>query len=217
MRVSLGSRDAMTDFTRNMLKGLALALFVATGFSAWVTFLRLTVGTAPFDRLDTTYQDVVLVYYAGGFSGGILLGLLWPLRRWVLGSALLGVVGVFPMYYGFAIQQSPRSEWLAARNLWTALLLSLFVGTCIGTGIWLREHPRGPNWVDTLRYPTSATVRTLWLVALATTVIAWFIGLRWAGKWPAAVALVLFIVPLGFAIGVSVVAARRNSQSQEHH
>ena len=202
----------MKALGRNLGKGIGLGLFVATGFTAWVTFLRLAVGTAPFDRLETTYAQVVQVYYAGGLAGGFLRGLLWPLRRSVVGSALLGVVGVFPMYYGFAIQQSPRSEWFSGNTLATALVLSAIVGSCVGTGAWLSDHPQGPAWVDALRYPTPATVTKLWVFAVAAASVAWFLGLRWAGEWPAVLALVLFMVPLGFAVGVSVVASRRGSR-----
>jgi hypothetical protein len=45
----------------NLLKGLSLGLFLATGLSAWVLLLRIRGGTVPFDRLDTTFTDVVVV------------------------------------------------------------------------------------------------------------------------------------------------------------
>src|SRR6266550_3208488 len=88
------------NLERNLLRGVGFGLLVATGFSAWVTFVRLVSGTEPFDRLHTTYGAVIELYYAGGFSGGVFIGLLWSLRRWPLGSMLLGIIGVFPLYYG---------------------------------------------------------------------------------------------------------------------
>jgi hypothetical protein len=200
--------------TKNIASGIGIGLFIATGFTAWVTLLRLTVGTEPFERNDTTYEDVVQVYYAGGLLGGLFVGLLWPLHRWVLGSAVLGIVGMFPMYYGFAIQHSPSSEWLSADKLVTGLALSIIVGSAVGTGVWLSEHPHGPRWVDALRYPTPRTVGRVWLLALASAAVAWFLGLKWAGQWPAIVAIALWLVPMGFAVGVSVVAVRRNSANR---
>src|SRR3989442_1463332 len=99
----------LRDLRNHLLKGLGLALFVATGFSAWVTFLRVAYGTTAFDRLHTTYGAVVALYYLGGLAAGILLGVFWPLRRWLPGSALLGMLAVFQLYFGAAFTDSPRS------------------------------------------------------------------------------------------------------------
>ena len=201
----------MRPVSRNLLTGISLGLAVATGFTAWVTFLRLAAGTVGFDKLGTTYRDVVRVYYGAGLVGGLLMGLVWPIRRSVVGSALIGVLGIFPLYYGFAIQRSPRSEWLSAESLVTACVLSVVVGSSLGAGAWLRDHPRGPFWVDALRYPTAATVRWLWAFALGVAVVAWLIGTSWAGQWPAILALIIFMLPLVLAVGVSIVALRRRA------
>ncbi len=80
----------MRPLLGNLLKGLSLGLFVATGLSAWALLLRTQAGTAPFDRLHTTFTATVVGYYHGGTTGGLLIGLAWPLRRWLIGYALLG-------------------------------------------------------------------------------------------------------------------------------
>jgi hypothetical protein len=197
---------------QHLLQGVGLGLVIATGFAAWVTFLRLAFGTEPFQRLHTTYGSVVQLYYAGGVSGGILLGLFWPLRRWPLGSALLGFIGVFPFYYGAALLQSPRAEWFTHDNLTSALLLAFLVGAPVGVLYWLRDNPHGPRWIDALRYPTPATAAKVSVVAVGVAALSYFVLSRWTGAWPAEfsilVTFLLFILPLGLAIIVVVRALR---------
>jgi hypothetical protein len=83
---------------------------MATAFTVWISLLRWTAGTAPFDRIDTTYSATVALYYAGGAVGGLVIGLLLPLRRWPWGAALLGMLGVLPLYFGVALTTSRPSK-----------------------------------------------------------------------------------------------------------
>jgi len=75
----------MRYFLGNLLKGLSLGLFLATGLSAWVLLLRAQAGTAPFDRLNTSFTAVVVGYYLGGAVGGLLIGLAWRIGRSLVG------------------------------------------------------------------------------------------------------------------------------------
>jgi hypothetical protein len=197
---------------RNLVKGVGLGLFLATGFSAWVTFLRLAFGTEAFDRLHTTYGAVVRLYYTGGLSGGILLGLLWPLRRWPLGSVLLGIIGVFPVYYGAFLLESPRAEWFTFNNFTPALLLAFLVGSPVGLLYWLRQNPHGPVWIDVLRYPTPANAVKVSVLGVIVAGLSWFGLSKWTAGWPMElvilVTFLLFILPIGLVILVTVRAVR---------
>ncbi len=93
-----------------VLKGLILGLSLASVLSAWVTLVRLVAGTAPFTRAETTYPALLGLYYGGGLLGGLLIGLAWPLRKWLLGSAVLGVFGIFPLYFAALLMDSPRTQ-----------------------------------------------------------------------------------------------------------
>jgi len=198
---------------RNLLKGVGLALFVATGFSGWITVLRITTGTAAFDQLDTTYEATVALYYGGGLVAGILLGLLWPLHRWPLGSALLGILGMFPLYVGVELTKAPRSDWLSGDNIANSLLLAFLAGAPLGLWIWVDDHPQGPMWLDALRYPTGSILPKVWIAALLIAGVSYFGVSRLSGSWPPVLVLlsafVLFVGPIALAVLVTLRAGRQ--------
>ncbi len=47
---------------RDVLKGVYVGAVVATGFSIWVTTLRILGGNARFEALGTSWGRVVSVY-----------------------------------------------------------------------------------------------------------------------------------------------------------
>ena len=136
---------------KNALLGLGLGLFVATGFTAWVTFIRLSRGTAPFAANHTTYGQSVLFYYAGLSVGGTLAGSLWPLlRRWAVGWMIMGFVLMCPAYALFLVD-----DWDAlARNPGWMVGGTIVGAAVVGGGVGLQEwsegrpgyRPRGTNW-----------------------------------------------------------------------
>lgn len=125
---------------RNVLRGLGLGVFIATGLSAWATFLRLWQGTAPFQHAGSTYSRTVFLYYAAFITGGVILGLLHPLRRWALGSMLLGFLFVLPVYASFVLIDASPSERFSTWNVCGTLAASLVVGGGVGLWVWLNER-----------------------------------------------------------------------------
>jgi len=199
--------NLLRELRNNLLKGIALGLFVATGFSLRVSFLRLTVGTSPFDRLNTTYLATVELYYCGGLIGGTLIGLFLPVRRWLLGAAFLGMLGVFPLYFGVAVTTSGAASAFTIDNLAMSSVLAFFVGGAVGIWSWLRENPESHGPIQMLRHPTIRTVVILWLAAGALAAISYFGLSRWTGSWPADLviflAVVLFVIPILIAVLVT--------------
>jgi len=199
----------------NVLKGLSLGLFVATGLSAWVLLLRTQAGTAPFDRLHTTLTATILGYYRGGATGGLLVGFAWPLRRWLLGYALLGILGAFPFYL-FASGGPENAPLLTTENLATALLGAFFVGAAVGVWAWSDDHPHGPGWFDALRFPTVRTTGAVWAGALFIAILAMVLVPKWSFYWPFQVIVfaagILFIVPLLTAVLVTLRFYRRQQE-----
>ncbi len=191
----------------NLLKGLGLGLFVATCLSGWVLLLRTQAGTAPFDRLHTTPTAIVVGYYQGGITGGLLVGLAWPLHRWLIGYAVLGILGVFPLYL-FAPGGPENSPLLTSENLATSLLGASFVGAAVGLWAWSDDHPHGPVWFDWVRFPTFRTTVAAWGAALFISILALVLVPKWSFYWPfrliVIAAGVLFIVPLVTAVLVTV-------------
>jgi hypothetical protein len=190
----------------NLRKGIGLGLVVATGFSLIATIIWLAYGSTKPDSAGSSYGALIGMYYAGGLLGGALVGLAWPLKRYLLGSALLGVVGVFPLYLGAAFLESGRSHWLAGDNLQMASLLALLVGAPVGCWSWLRANPP-PQWIRGLLYPTRITVSLAWFLGIAVSATSLFLT-KWTGDWPFAlvvlVALMLFAAPLGVALFVTL-------------
>ena len=197
----------MKPFLANLIKGLTLGLFLATGLSVWVLLLRIRAGTAPFDRLDTTLTDVVVGYYEGGATGGLLVGLAWPLGRRLLGYAALGILGVFPLYL-FAPGGRTGTSLLSSENIASALLGAFFVGGAVGIWIWTDDHPHGPAWFDNLRFPTFRNTLAVWVGALFIAILAIVLVPKWTFYWPFELIVfaagVLFIVPLATAAIVTM-------------
>jgi len=197
----------MKRFLGNLLKGLTLGLFVATGLSAWVLLLRIRGGTAPFERLDTTFTAVVLGYYEGGAAGGLLVGVAWPLGRWFLGYVLLGVLGILPFYL-FAPGGRHGSSLLSPHNVASALLGACFVGGAVGVWIWSDDHPNGPPWFDRLRFPTLRSTAAVWCGAVFIASLAIVLVPKWSFYWPFELVVlaagILFIVPLATAVLVTM-------------
>jgi len=200
------------DLRNSVLKGIGLGLVVATGFTAWITFLRLTAGTAPFERLDTTYAATAALYYAGGLVGGTIVGLLLPLRRSPWGSALLGMLGVFPLYFGVALTNSQRSQVFTLENVGRSAVLAFLVGGAVGVWSWLDDNPHTTGWIDALRHPNTRTIGTVWGAASVVAAASYFGLSHWTANWPPTLviwlAFVLFVIPLGLAALVTLVWTR---------
>jgi hypothetical protein len=201
----------------NLAKGVALGLFVATGLSLFVTVLRVGSGPGPFQRLDTTYPLTVALYYGAGFVGGILIGLAWPLKRWLLGSALLGMLGVFPAYLGAAFLMSPPSQWLTGDNFAEAALLALMVGVPVGAWSWLDDN-EPPPWIQALLNPTALTIAVAWVLCLALSGGSYFFLSRWTGNWPFVLTILtvigLFVVPIGVALFTTLQFVRQHASGR---
>jgi len=204
-------------FRSNFLTGIGLGLFVATGLTAWITLLRLRVGTGPFERLDTTYSATVALYYGGGLVGGAIIGVLLPLNRSPWGAALLGMLGVFPLYFGVALTNSSVASAFTLHNVADSAFLAFLVGGTVGIWAWLDDNPQGAGVIEVLRHPTSSVVAKVWAFALAIAGVSYVVLPRWTGKWNPTLmlftAFVLFVIPLVIAVLVTF-AWKRNSGSR---
>ena len=176
----------------------------------------MTLGTAPFTANQTTYSATVALYYAGFSTGGLLVGLCWPLRRWVLGYAFLGMLGVFPVYLGVGLTQSSRSAVFSDENLFFSIFASVTVGGGAGILSWMKDHPQGPAWLDALRRPTVRTIAWLWAIAVTLALVGYFGVSKWTAHASFLVevgaAVLFFVGPLGLA---ALVTAARYSKGKD--
>ena len=205
----------MRRIRSNLLMGMGLGFFVATGFTVWITFIRLSAGPGPFESLDTTYGTTVALYYGGGFVGGILIGLLWPLRRWPWGAALLGMVGVFPLYFGVELAQSGVTGAFTRYNVASSALLAFLVGGAVGLWSWLDDNPESTGVIEALRHPTRSVLVKVWVSAVVVAGVSYLLLPRWTGSWDPTLTLfaafVLFVIPLAVAVLVTLAWIKRNS------
>ena len=206
----------MRAYATNIVKAIGTGLGVATLLTAWITFLRITVGAAPFTANETTYSATVAVYYAGGAIGGLLVGVFFPLRRWVFGYAILGMLAAFPVYLGVALASTSRSNLLSDENLFFAIFASVTAGGAAGILWYLKDHKTGPSWLEALRHPTPRTIIGLWTGAVVLAAVGYFGVSQWTGhaSWVVQViaAVAFFVGPLGLA---ALVTAARYSKGKE--
>jgi hypothetical protein len=117
-----------------MLAGVAFA----TICSLWVGLIVLFRGTGAFERAGVSPLMAVGVYFLVGPLSGTLIGLMLPLARSMIGSMLVGFVGVLPLYGSFALILVPRKHWVA--GLLLVCFLGVTVGGMTGATAWRREH-----------------------------------------------------------------------------
>jgi len=124
---------------RNLLRGLILGVFVARGLSLWATVIRFTSGTDHSNASGATYGKTLINYYAGFVIGGLLIGLLLPIRRHAWGSMLLGFLFVLPVYSAFIVFGS-SSNRLDRVDTLGALIISAVAGGGLGLWVWFNEY-----------------------------------------------------------------------------
>jgi len=130
-------RSRMKGVLTNALRGLGFGLFLGTAFSAWITLLRVSNGTSPFERAGTPFWRAVLFYYAGFSMGGLLAGSLWSLlRRWAAGWVIIGFVFIAPVYAMFVIVNRPAGERWSAWNVGATVFGAAVVGGFAGLRMW---------------------------------------------------------------------------------
>jgi hypothetical protein len=154
-----------------------------------VLSLRASIGVGlafvAHTSLGVPIGALLALYPICGAVGGILVALSFPLVRWLGGAFVVGALAMAPMYIAVAIllSHSPTSEALTVGTIG-----GLIVGGLAGASTWFDESHR------------PLRLGHLWLFAAACSIVAWIVGLHWAGEWPAAVAVLLFLIPVTLAL-----------------
>jgi hypothetical protein len=94
------------------------------------------------DRLGLSFTAVALTYLTACPLGGVLFGAAMPIRRWVLGSILLGVLAVFPLYVGALALLKPPDIRFFPEAVLGGVFLSLLIGGSQGFLDWRERNPR---------------------------------------------------------------------------
>jgi hypothetical protein len=126
--------------SEDVLWGLKWGLSAALFFTAWVSFVRVSSGSEPFEEMEVTYSGVVTLYVLVGIVGGALLGALRPLTGSKWGAALLGWFLAFITYSAAAaLIDAPPWEWDSF--LWVLfIVLAGVLGVPSGFLYWSRAQ-----------------------------------------------------------------------------
>jgi hypothetical protein len=185
--MNIRNLPAPVRFRRCALAGLAVGVALC---------IRALVGMGLIAASDVRSASSILpflaVYLGGGTVGGLLVALAAPLLRWVGGAFIVGVLATVPMALGITAieaQGDLRGHWL------TVAVIALFIGGGVGAFEWLDEERRAYKLTQ------------VWLFAGVCSVVAWIVGLHWAGQWPAVVAIFLFLIPVMVALMVTFARA----------
>lgn len=125
----------------NVLAGLGGGLFFATAFSLFVLIVRAFVGPEYLAPYHTTLGTVLEVYYGGFAAGGVVAGLLAPLRHFWWGRIILGFVVAFPVYLGAGIAVvGPYFHESLRTQVIVAGILAVVIGGAVGLDSWFRRN-----------------------------------------------------------------------------
>ena len=172
-----------------------LWLFPLVGLAAGILLSlyagRVFVEHALPDKLSDApaLVQLVAVYLLAGIAGGLLTAFTFPLVRWVGGAFVVGALALLPMYFGVGLIDDGQPD---SNRLLTAGVLALAVGGTAGAREWLDQHR------------SVYTLVQVWVFAAVCSIVAWIVGLHWAGEWPAAVAAFFFLVPVMLALFVTL-------------
>lgn len=123
-------------------KTVTLGIITATLYSLFVTALFIFQGAEVFEKSETSYIGVLLAYYAAGIICGVIIGILLPFTKSIIGSLVVYTIAAFFLsvciistMWGFIL------TWGEAE--WVVCSISTVVFGIIGT-IALRRQANMP-------------------------------------------------------------------------
>lgn len=121
-----------------LFDALVVGLVIATGFAILSVVLWFSGARVRFESRGVSLHEVVGLYYAGALMGSILVGLCWPIHRRLLGSLVLGWIGVLPSYIGAAWLVAP--EGISSRIVVAIALVALATGGGPASALWWQKR-----------------------------------------------------------------------------
>jgi EamA domain-containing membrane protein RarD len=119
---------------RNVSLGVATGVVYALLYSGIAALYYLFSGEQRQGGEGIGLSMVIAVYFAGGITGGALVGFLWPSTRSRTGAVLVGILGFIPVCLGGALLlEDPFRDSSAIA---AALILAIILGTWSGLFFW---------------------------------------------------------------------------------
>lgn len=129
-----------TTVAENVRWGLWYGIAMACGYSAIVILIFLARGPTPFVHNGVSIVSTIAVYAVGGTLGGLILGLLRPLTRHLLGVLLTAMPVSAPLWGGILVA-TRGVPWGWNENTWiTFAILTCFFGPLFGLVNWSQNR-----------------------------------------------------------------------------
>ncbi len=125
----------MNSLRTNVSWGLRWGLSVALVYSAYVLVLVLLRGNGVLTDQGISLSQVLTVYGITGIFGGLAVGLLRPLGRYLVGAAVIGYIVAALLFFCFGLIDAPLSEW-QRDDVTEVLVLAAILGPAGGVIAW---------------------------------------------------------------------------------
>ena len=126
-------------------QGVKYGIVMAAVYSAFAVFVRLSQGPEPFRDGGVSVPSLLLAYFSGGVVAGVLVGLLAPLARRLVGALLLGFIVAMPVMYFIAIAMSPVEEW-DGEAVGVSIVAAAFLGPLCALGVRYVNRKLDAGW-----------------------------------------------------------------------
>lgn len=120
----------------NLKWGVGYGLIFAVLFSLIVIVQYLLAGPGVAASRGIPVVAAIGAYFGGGIIGGVLLGLLRPLTRWRLGSAVVGIITCLPLSVAFALAFEGRPSNWSVEMVAAGIIVAVLIGGMSGYQWW---------------------------------------------------------------------------------
>ena len=132
------------DLMQDLRIGVKIGYLFAAGFSSIAIVKYVLFGGEMFIRANGMGLLAILAVYAiSGLTGGVLIGLLRPLRSTSIGSFCIGTVSSTPFCLCLAFMIFPRSEWYPP-----GVIMAMIVAILMGGGLGAVLYDQTQGWTD---------------------------------------------------------------------
>jgi riboflavin transporter FmnP len=143
-------RTQTQAFVRQLLRDTKLTVVAGLLFGGMLSAVALLVfvfkGSWPFQHLEISPLRAIITYLLVGGLAGLLIGLVLPLTRWMLGAAVVAFVATFAIWFVVGRWTNPGDPLL--ETVKTSLVLGAAFGLPMGVGFWYqgRRYHRTGTW-----------------------------------------------------------------------
>jgi hypothetical protein len=109
---------------------------MATLYSLYVLVVYAFHGNEPLASNGVSLLGIIGAYYAGGITGGIVVGLLLPLAQWRAGATVIGIAAAFFVFLGIGVAVDGVHNLAKPSSYLDALVIATLVGGVAANMVW---------------------------------------------------------------------------------